>query len=246
MKNLHYIYDKLSELISYNKKMDEQVVDKKYTDFIEGLIVQITPLLPPDVNELQKSYLITNIRKSANLMAQSILDNEEFRIIDFDRQCFYIQVLAEWSFHKEIDLFRSGIPAKYWKGVMQKIWYTMWEVMFACVKNDAPESVVLSLVERFVNRTYKDAVEDLKEQSIIDEKTEEKAKEQSNIAIMAEEYRIEKKVSEKVQIIVKRFLLAIILGTLVAFSIIKFKMIGLVVILTILLVYNIMPVKKDE
>ena len=226
--------------------MDEQVVDKKYTDFIEGLIVQITPLLPPDVNELQKSYLITNIRKSANLMAQSILDNEEFRIIDFDRQCFYIQVLAEWSFHKEIDLFRSGIPAKYWKGVMQKIWYTMWEVMFACVKNDAPESVVLSLVERFVNRTYKDAVEDLKEQSIIDEKTEEKAKEQSNIAIMAEEYRIEKKVSEKVQIIVKRFLLAIILGTLVAFSIIKFKMIGLVVILTILLVYNIMPVKKDE
>lgn len=129
---------------------------------------------------------------------------------------------------------------------MQKIWYTMWEVMFACVKNDAPESVVLSLVERFVNRTYKDAVEELKEQSVIDKETEEKAKEQSNIAIMAEEYRIERKVSEKVQGFVKRFLLAIILGTVVAFAIIKFKMIGLVVILTILLVYNIMPVKKDE
>ena len=63
---------------------------------------------------------------------------------------------------------------------------------------------------------------------------------------MAEEYRIERKVSEKVQGFVKRFLLAIILGTIVAFAIIKFKMIGLVVILTILLVYNIMPVKKDE
>lgn len=226
--------------------MDGQVVDKKYTDFIEGLIVQISPLLPPDVNELQKSYLITNIRKSATLMAESIIDNEEFNQIDFDKQCFYIQVLAEWSFHKEIDLFRSGIPARYWKGVMQKIWYTMWEVMFACVKNDAPESVVLSLVERFVNRTYKDAVEELKEQSVIDKETEEKAKEQSNIAIMAEEYRIERKVSEKVQEFVKRFLLAIILGTVVAFAIIKFKMIGLVVILTILLVYNIMPVKKDE
>lgn len=226
--------------------MDGQVVDKKYTDFIEGLIVQISPLLPPDVNELQKNYLITNIRKSATLMAESIIDNEEFNQIDFDKQCFYIQVLAEWSFHKEIDLFRSGIPARYWKGVMQKIWYTMWEVMFACVKNDAPESVVLSLVERFVNRIYKDAVEELKEQSVIDKETEEKAKEQSNIAIMAEEYRIERKVSEKVQGFVKRFLLAIILGTVVAFAIIKFKMIGLVAILTILLVYNIMPVKKDE
>ena len=36
---------------------------------------------------------------------------------------------------------------------MQKIWYTTWEVMYACVKNNAPESVVLSLVERFVNRS---------------------------------------------------------------------------------------------
>ena len=52
--------------------MDEPVIDKKYTDFIENLIEQVTPLLPQDVNELQKSYLITNIRKSATLMATSI------------------------------------------------------------------------------------------------------------------------------------------------------------------------------
>ena len=61
----------------------------------------------------------------------------------------------------------------------------MWEVMYACVKNDAPNEVILSLVERFVNRTYRDSVEELKESNLIDEETEEKAKEQSNIEKIA-------------------------------------------------------------
>lgn len=224
--------------------MDEPVIDKKYTDFIESLIEQVTPLLPQDVNELQKSYLITNIRKSATLMATSIQENEDFSKLDFDNQCFYIQVIAEWSFHKEIDLFRSGIPARYWKGVMQKIWYAMWEVMYACVKNDAPETVVLSLVERFVNRTYNDAVEELKEKEVIDETVEEKAKEQSNIEKMAHEYRLEKQVNQKIKEIIKRFILALVIGAVVTFAILKFKIVGLASILTLLLVYHFMPPKQ--
>ena len=44
--------------------MEEIAIDKKYSDFIEDLLEQVTPLLPKDVNELQKSYLLTNIRKS--------------------------------------------------------------------------------------------------------------------------------------------------------------------------------------
>lgn len=225
--------------------MGETVIDKKYTDFIEELLEQVSPLLPEDVNELQKSYLITNIRKSATLMAKSIQENQEFSELDFDDQCFYIQVIAEWSFHKEIDLFRSGIPAKYWKVVMQKIWYAMWEVMYACVKNNAPESVILSLVERFVNRTYNDAVEELKEKNIIDEIVEEKAKEQSNIAKMATEYKLEKELNKKIKSIIFRFVMAIIIGALVAFVILKFKIIGLVSILTLLIVYHFVPIKQN-
>lgn len=225
--------------------MEETAIDKKYTDFIENLIEQVTPLLPEDVNELQKSYLITNIRKSAMLMASAMPDNDEFSKLDFEQQCFYIQVLAEWSFHKEIDLFRSGIPARYWKGVMQKIWYAMWEVMYACVKNDAPDTVVLSLVERFVNRTYNDAVDELKASNIIDETVEEQAKEQSNIKKMAEELKEVSKTKEKIKEFIKRILLAIFLGAIVSFAIIKFKTVGLATILTILLVYHFMPTKKE-
>lgn len=226
--------------------MDEKEIDKKYIDFIENLIGQIQPLLPKDVNKLQEDYLVSNIRKSAMLMASGIQDDEEFSRIDFEQQCFYIQIMAEWSFHKEIDLFRSGIPAKYWKVVMQKIWYAMWEVMYACVKNEAPETVVLSLVERFVNRTYRDAVEELKENEIIDEKTEEKAKEQSNIKIMAQEVQEVRAINQKVKNIVRYLGLGIIISILVSFLILKFKIYGMIVILTLLVYYNVFSSKRNE
>lgn len=226
--------------------MDEKEIDKKYIDFIENLIGQIQPLLPKDVNKLQEDYLVSNIRRSAMLMASGIQDDEEFSRIDFEQQCFYIQVMAEWSFHKEIDLFRSGIPAKYWKVVMQKIWYAMWEVMYACVKNEAPETVVLSLVERFVNRTYRDAVEELKENEIIDEKTEEKAKEQSNIKIMAQEVQEVRAINQKVKNIVRYLVLGIIISIVVSFLILKFKIYGVIVILTLLVYYNVFSSKRNE
>lgn len=226
--------------------MDEKEIDKKYIDFIENLIGQIQPLLPKDVNKLQEDYLVSNIRKSAMLMASGIQDDEEFSRIDFEQQCFYIQIMAEWSFHKEIDLFRSGIPAKYWKVVMQKIWYAMWEVMYACVKNDAPNEVILSLVERFVNRTYRDSVEELKESNLIDEETEEKAKEQSNIEKMANEIREERKISKRVSNIIKYSILFVIISIIVFFVIIKFQTYGVIAILTLLVIYNIAPIKKNE
>lgn len=69
---------------------------------------------------LFKRLLNQQHQKVCHSLASSMEDDEEFSQLDFDSQCFYIQVMAEWSFHKEIDLFRSGIPAKYWKIVMQK------------------------------------------------------------------------------------------------------------------------------
>ena len=227
--------------------MEKKALDQKYIDFIQDLIEQVSPLLPEDVNELQKEYLCTNMKKSATLLAESMQDTEEFKNLEFENQCFYIQIMAEWSFHKEIDLFRSGIPAKYWKVVMQKIWYAMWEVMYACVKNEAPENVVLSLVERFINRTYNDAIEELKASELIDETVEEKAKEQSNIQKMAEEIKADnevKELKERIKTIVIRILLGILISAIVTFAILKFKIIGLSVIVSLLVVYNLMPIKR--
>ena len=201
-------------------------------------------MLPEDVNELQKNYLLKNIKKSANLMANSIQDTQEFKQLEFDDQCFYIQIIAEWSFHKEIDLFRSGIPAKYWKVVMQKIWYTMWEVMYACVKNDAPQTVVLTLVERFVNRSYEATVEELKDYNLIDGTIEEQAKEQSNIDKMAQELRVVKKIIDGFKMFIKKLILVLVICAVVSFLIIKLKTLGIILIMSWLVAFHLIPTVK--
>ena len=224
--------------------MEEVVIDKKYSDFIEDMIEQVSSVLPEDINTLQVSYLKNNMRKSMTLMASSINDNDVFKKLDFDEQCFYIQIIAEWSFHKEIDLFRSGISPKYWKVVMSKIWYVMWEVMYACAKNDAPHNTTLTLVERFVNRTYNEAIEELKEQDVIDTVTEIQAKEQSNIDKMAREIKLAENIKQGISISIKRLLLAIFVGAIITVLILKLKVYGLIGILTFILVYYFIPNHK--
>ena len=225
--------------------MTETRVNKKYTDYIESLVEQISEVLPEDVNKLQQDYLTNNIRHSTTLLAKSMEEDEVFKKLNFDTQKQYIQIMAEWSFHKEIDLFRSGIPAKHWKTVMQKIWYTTWEVMYACIQNDAPDDVVLNLIERYVNRTYQDAVEELKETNLIDEKTEEKAKEQSNIDIMALEYRKERN-KKRLKRRILRILLMICISFTVTSLVLFFKIVGVIITLLGIILFNIFMFEKDS
>jgi hypothetical protein len=216
--------------------MKETKVERKYLVYIDNLIKQISPELPEDVNELQKEYLINNIRRSTTLLARSMQEDKIFQTLDFFRQCTLIQIMAEWSFHKEIDLFRSGIPAKYWKIVMQKIWYTMWEVMYACVQNNATDNVILSVVERYVTRTYNDAVEDLKNSKAINEETEVNAKIQSNIEKMAKKY-LKDRTKEKILYFIKMFFVFIIVCLLVTMIILRFKIYGVIAILIFMVIY---------
>ncbi|MBR1460204.1 hypothetical protein IJ596_01030 [bacterium] len=225
--------------------MEEVAVDKKYLDYIDNFIEQITPLLPKDVNKLQQSYLVSNIKYSTILLASSMETDPIFKSLVFERQCLFIRIMGEWSFHKEIDLFRSGIPAKHWRNVMQKIWYTVWEVMYACIQNSAPDDVLLSIIERYVNRTYNYAIEDLKQSNIIDEAIEEKAKEQSNIEIMAQEYRekIQKRKNKK---IIYYALLFVLISVLVSVSVIYFKIYGVIGILVAMIIYNIFMYERKR
>lgn len=223
--------------------MEEIQIEQKYIDHIEALISQMSPMLPADINKLQEDYLISNIRRSSMLLAGSMQEDKVFQSLDFEKQCVYIQIMAEWSFHKEIDLFRSGIPAKYWKIIMQKIWYTMWEVMYACIQNNAPDNVVLNIIERYVNRTYKDAVEELKDSNIISEETEEKAKEQSNIDIMAHEY-IKEQRKRRIKRYIRLFFMLLVVGVIVTVLVLNFKIYGVIAILTIMVGYNLVTSER--
>ncbi len=220
-------------------KMDEKALDKKYTDFIEEIVSQVQELIPRDINKLQSDYLKNNIEKSSKTLAQSMQNDKSFSKLDFQTKCTYLQIMAEWSFHKEIDLFRSGIPAKYWKQIMQKIWTTMWDVICACVKNDATEVVLLDVIEKYVSKTYVESIEELKKQNAITEETEEKAKEQSNIKIMAKQLHFYQNFVKWLKRGLFLLFLGVTIGLAVSFIVFKFKMLGIIIVLSAAIILNV-------
>ncbi len=228
--------------------MEEKALDKKYTDFIKGMISHVEELIPKDINRLQAGYLKNNIEKASIVLAQSMQNEKAFSKLDFKTQCTYLQIMTEWSFHKEIDLFRSGIPAKYWKPIMQKILATMWDVMYACVNNDATEEVLLDVIEKYVTKTYISSIEDLKKSNIINAETEERAKEQSNIKIMAQELLVYQNIIKWVKRGLFILFLGVTIGLAVSFIVFKFQTIGVIFVLTALTASNVFVLthnKKD-
>ena len=226
--------------------MEELSIDKKYLIFIEDLILKLEPLMPEDINKLQQDYLMSNIRKSAMILAHSMEVEDIFSRLDYETQCTYIQIMGEWSFHKEIDLFRSGIPAKYWKDVMQRIWAVMWDVMVACIENEASEDILLNVIEKYVGKTYITAIEDLRSSDFIDEKIEQNAKNQSNIRVMALEYVELREFKKKKKKFLKYLFLFFVVGVIVSFLILQFKNYGVIIVLIFLIIYNIYPRLNKE
>ncbi|MBR3550185.1 MAG: hypothetical protein IKN90_08920, partial [Treponema sp.] len=66
--------------------------------------------------------------------------------ISAEQAIFITQIIAEWSFHKSIDLVHSGINKDYWDSIMQKIAFTIFEVAKQGVIRNVPQEQLLQAV----------------------------------------------------------------------------------------------------
>jgi hypothetical protein len=120
-------------------------------------------------------------------MAGEALCNDESLQLTAEQAIFITQIIAEWSFHKTIDLVHSGIDRQYWDGIMQKIAFTIFEVAKQAITRNIPQEQLLQAVEHHVIKVYKQSIEELQQKGIIDEQTMVSAQNQSNIDVMAQQ-----------------------------------------------------------
>ena len=160
--------------------------DFDYENFANDLAGQAKELVPQDFTEDQKEYVV-NTLGNFSLMAGKTLAEDPNLNFDVDTSKTITQIIAEWSFHKSVDVIRSGIPRQYWDGVLQKIAYTIFEISKQAFSQNLPSDQILDLVEHHVKRAYLDAIAELKEHGAIDEGLMEYASTQSNMEKMAQE-----------------------------------------------------------
>ena len=157
-----------------------------YNGFAQNLAQQALELIPPDFNDNQKNYVANTLLNFSTVAGQALYDDESLGF-NLDQAVMITQIIAEWSFHKSVDLIRSGIPQQYWDPIMQKIAYTIFEIAKNAFHQGLPQDQCLQLIEHHVKKTYLDCISELKDKNLIDQGLMEKAASQSNIDAMMQQ-----------------------------------------------------------
>ena len=157
-----------------------------YKDFAASMSEQAKDLVPPDLEDFQKEYIVKTLG-NFTLLAGEALYNDESLNLNAEQAVFITQIIAEWSYHKSIDLVHSGILPQYWDSIMQKIAFTIFEVAKQAVIRKIPQDQLLQAVEHHVVKVYKQSIEELEQKGIIDAEIRNRAENQSNIDVMAQQ-----------------------------------------------------------
>lgn len=160
--------------------------DFDYENFAQNLAAQAQDLVPAEFSPEEKQYVI-NTLGNFSMMAGKALAEDKNLPFDAETSTYITQIIAEWSFHKSVDVIRSGIPRQNWDGIMQKIAYTIFEVAKQAFSQKLPNDQIIEIIEHHVNKTYLEAITELKDNGIIDESLMEFAASQSNMNKMAQE-----------------------------------------------------------
>ena len=157
------------------------IKDFDYKGFAENLASQAAELVPAEFNENDKNYVTNTLLNFSMLAGEALYQDQENLGFTADQASMITQIIAEWVFHKSVDLIKSGIPQQFWDPIMQKIAFTIFEIAKQTFKQGLPQDQILQLIEHHVKKTYLDSIAELKEKGAIDEGLMEKAASQSNI-----------------------------------------------------------------
>ena len=108
-----------------------------YKGFAASMSEQAKELVPKELEDREKEYIVKTLG-NFTLLAGEALYNDQQLNLNVDQAVFITQIIAEWSFHKSIDLIHSGILPQYWDGIMQKIAFTIFEVAKQAVIRKIP------------------------------------------------------------------------------------------------------------
>lgn len=162
-----------------------------YKSFAAELASQVDELIPADFQDFQKQYVKDTVRNFSTLSGEAVYNDEKLNFTA-EQGMFITQIIAEWSYHKSVDIIKAGILPDYWDGVMQKIAFTIFEIAKQTIVKGLPQDEILQIVEHHVKKSYEGVLEELKERNVIDDVVFDRASHQSNIDEMMHQIQEEK------------------------------------------------------
>ena len=158
-----------------------------YKAFSESMVEQARTLIPSDIDDDSAEYIVSTMGNFTYLAGEALYNDEDRLEFNAEQATFVVQIIAEWTFHKTVDLARSDIPKEYWDSIMQKIAFTAYEISKQTMLKNIPLEELLSIIENNIKKCWVECLDNLADKNIIDKTTAESSKSLSNIDKMAKE-----------------------------------------------------------
>ncbi len=155
-----------------------------YKQFSAGLAQQAKAVLPPDLSEEDKKYVVSIVNNFCFLAGEA-LSNDNTIKFDVDDASVVTQFIGEWTFHKSVDLIRGKIDPQFRDSVLQKVAFTVFEIAKQAIIKKLPQPQMVGLVEHHVKKVFSEALADLEKKGALSQEQVNLAAQQSNIDEMA-------------------------------------------------------------
>jgi len=164
-----------------DQNAEQQQID--YQNFVKDMASQAETLVPVDISQEDKKYVVQIVYNFGNLACEAIL-KEKFQPQEV---ILVTQLIGEWTFHKSIDLIRAKIPPQYRDGILQSIAFTVFEITKQAILKKLTQEQIIQVAEHHVKQKYMSALNELKEKNLISPNDYDSALGQSNVEQMTQE-----------------------------------------------------------
>ena len=111
--------------------------DFNYKDFVDQLRFQVRGVIP-EKHKDSVIYVRYMVYQMSILAAEELYNDENIN----EANCKYItQVIAEWTFHKTIDMISCNIPNEYHEAILHKINHEIFKLLVTVDDAGKPEVI---------------------------------------------------------------------------------------------------------
>ena len=155
-------------------------------EFAKELAQQALSYVPPDLNDEQKNFVAKKVFEFSIIAGNHLIEKFKDQLNDEQAQTI-IQFIGEWTFHKNIDIIRSGIPQKHWVEILQQVAFAALQTAIQCYLENYEPAKIAASIEVKVTAAYENCIRKLAGAGVIAQEKVQGILTESNVDKMAKE-----------------------------------------------------------
>lgn len=155
-----------------------------YKGFANQLRFQVRGIIPEEYSD--RGIYIRDLVYKYSILAGERVSLEDCK--DNELRSIFVQVIAEWIFHKTVDLIASGVPEDLHETVLNNLYSDLYDFGLKNLKQTGKlekfgpqREAFLIKIEKIVKESFKKSLKELSDKNLIDKKIYNKAIKHSNM-----------------------------------------------------------------